>query len=142
MKISEIERKMQQGYFSEKLFIEFQNALKRVPKNNRCQHCYISAYNLKDSRPKDAIRLIQFGLDTYESTWIDKMRANQNLGMIYESCKNYESAKTAYENALNAIPDDKKDGYLPVLSMDILRTELHCSNFEYTYTFSFGLTHP
>ncbi len=132
MKIAEIEKKIEQGYFSELLFIEFQTALKRVPKKMRCQHCYTSAYYLKDKRPKDGIRLIQFGLDTFESDWVDKMRAYQNLGGIHKSCQDYEAAKSAYEKALAVIPDEQKDAYTPNLSMDILQAELHRANFEYT----------
>ncbi|MBE6932572.1 MAG: hypothetical protein E7464_04215 [Ruminococcaceae bacterium] len=132
MKITEIEKKIEQGYFSEPLFIEFQAALKRVPKRMRCQHCYTSAYYLKDKRPKDGIRLIQFGLETFESDWVDKMRAYQTLGRIYESCQDYEAAKPAYEKALAVIPDEQKDAYTPNLSMDILQAELHCANFKYT----------
>ena len=132
LKISEIESKMEQGYFSEQLFAEFQTALKRVPKKLRCQHCYTTAYYLKDKRPKDGIRLIQFGLENYESDWVDQMRAHQNLGGIYESCKDYPSAKSAYEQALATVPDDFKNDYLPDLSMDILRAELHCSGFAYS----------
>jgi tetratricopeptide (TPR) repeat protein len=131
LKISEIEKEIQQGYFSEELFVEFLNALKRVPANRRCQHCYTSAYHLKNKNPNGGIRLIKFGLDAFDSTWSDKMRAYQNLGGIYEACEDYESAKTAYESALNVIPDDKKEKYVPKLSMEILRAELHCSNFEY-----------
>lgn len=132
MKISEIEKRIQMGHFSEELFSEFQTALKRVPKNMRCQHCYTAAYYLKDKDPKNAIRMIQYGIDAFESDWIDKMRACQNLGGIYEANGQFTEAKAAYEAALAAIPEDKRDAYTPSLSMDILRAELHCTKFEYS----------
>lgn len=132
MKLSEIEKEIEQGRFSDELFCEFQAALKRIPKSMRCQHCYTSAYHLKDTRPYDGIRLIKFGLDNYDSDWVDKMRANLNLGGIYEAHADYTSAKDAYKNALIAVPEDKKNDYVSDLSMQILRTELHLNNFEYT----------
>ena len=132
VKISEIENIIEQGNFSEKIFADFQTALKRVPKKLRCQHCYTMAYHLKEKRPQDGVRLIQFGLANYESDWVDQMRAYQNLGGIYETCGDYPSAKTAYEQALAAVPDEQKEDYLPSLSMNALRAELHCSAFSYS----------
>ena len=132
MKISEIESKIRQGCFSEQIFADFQTALKRVPKKSRCQYCYTTALYLKDKRPKDGIRMIQFGLDTYESDWLDKMRAHLNLGGIYEACKDYKSAKVAYEKAVTAVPDEVKSDYQPSLSLNLLRVELHCNGFAYS----------
>lgn len=123
---------MLNGCFSEDLFLDFQTALKRVPKNMQCQHCYTTAYGFMDKDPQNAIRLIKYGIDTYDSDWIDQMRAYQNLGYIYEVCKQYEDAKGSFQSALFAVPELQRESYIPNISMDILRTELHCSNFEYT----------
>ena len=90
------------------------------------------AYHLKEKRPQDGVRLIQFGLANYESDWVDQMLAYQNLGGIYETCGDYPSAKTAYEQALAAVPDEQKEDYLPSLSMEILRVLVHCDRFVYS----------
>ena len=132
MKLSEIKKKIEQGHFSKTVFADFQTALGRVPKGLRCQHCYTSAMHLKEKHPQDAIMLIRYGLEQYETDWVDQMRAHQNLGAIYEATGDYVLAKTAYETAVHAIPDDRKGGYLPVLSLDILRAELHANGFSYT----------
>lgn len=132
MKLSEIKERIRQGEFSEELFAEFQTALKRVPEDLRCQHCYTTAYDLRNTDPQNAIRMIRYGLDSFACSWIDRMRANRNLGLIYEGCKDYTAAREAFEIALSSIPEEKQEFYRPTLSMDILRAQLHCSKFEFT----------
>ena len=132
MRISEIEKIMQQGHFSEELFAEFQTALKRVPKNLRCQHCAATARCLRYTDPENGIRLIRYGLEIPETRWVDRMVACGELGGIYEASSRYPEAKAAYESMLSAVPEDKRADYIPNLSMNILRAELHCSKFEYT----------
>lgn len=132
MKISEIEEKMEREGFSEQLFSEFQSALKRVPKYLRSQHCYTTAYGFMKKDSKNAIRLIHYGLEFCENTWIDQMRSYLNLGGIYEYCGDYENAGSSYEAALSSIPEEQKGSYVASLSMDILRAEMHANHFTCT----------
>lgn len=132
MKISEIEEQFCAGNFSEQLFSEFQIALKRVPKNLRSQHCYTTAYSMRETDAENAERLLLYGLEHCENDWVDLLCAYQNLGAVYECHQQYEKAKCAYQSALNSVPKDQKSNYAPSVSMHILRVALHCSHFTYT----------
>ncbi len=79
----------------------------------RSQHCYTTAYGFMHKYPKNVIRLIRYCINTFQNDLIAQMRAYQSLGAIYEHCKQY--TKESFESALSAIPDDKKDDYIPYL---------------------------
>ena len=132
MKIADVEEKLTKEGFSEELFLEFQSAIKRVPKASRSQHCYTLAYELSTHSLDGAIRLIEYGLNHCENTWQDQLRSYLNLGIIYENSFDYPNAKTAYQNALSAIPDTQQYNYVSYLSMNVLRTTLHINQFTYS----------
>ncbi len=130
MKISDVEENLKNNGFSENLFLEFQLALKRVPKELRCQHCYITAYELAEKDILGAIKLTEYGINNCDNSQLDLMRGYLNLGFIYEADKQFLEAKQGYEKALEVVKDI--EAYLSNISMRILRMELHINNFSYT----------
>lgn len=135
MKIADVEKKLIDEGFSDELFEEFKMSLRRVPKSNRSQHCYITAYSLyaKQKDTEGALKIIECGaLFLDDAHWIDSMRLHLNLGIIYLGAKQYQNAKEAFERAFEAVPEDKKASYEAHISLDILIAELHCANFQYT----------
>lgn len=132
MKLSEIEQILQQGNITEETISAFKGALKHAPKSSRCQHCYATAAAFPREKWKEAISLICYGLDACESSWVDQMRSYCNMATIYEAACDYPNALCAYQNALNAVKKENRRSYVPSLSADMLRAELHCSGFQYT----------
>ncbi|MBR3767764.1 MAG: hypothetical protein IKL10_05945 [Clostridia bacterium] len=132
MKISEIEEKMIDGEFSEEIFEQFVKALSRVPKTLRMQHCYTTAYSMREKDPENALRLINYALETFEGTALDIKRSLYNLGGIYEFTGDYKNANISYKKSLDAVPENTRESHTPSIAMDILRTELHCCNFCYS----------
>ena len=103
MKIAEIEEEIKKNGFSEELFSEFQLALKRVPKDLQCQHCYITAYEIAENDISGAIKLTKYGINNCDNSYLDLMRGYLNLGFIYETDKTYK--KHCYRS--NNIEPDK-----------------------------------
>lgn len=130
MKIAEIEDKFKKDGFSEDLFLEFQLALKRVPRASRCQHCYTTACELSNKDALGAIKMIEYGLNNCDTDSVDLMRSYLNLGIVYENNKQYLNAKQAYEKSLASVAS--KVDYASHISMNILRMELHLKKFTYT----------
>lgn len=132
MKLSEIEKSLQKGDITEETISEFKAALKRTSKSNRCQHCYTTAATFPKERWEDAISLIRYGLDVCESSWVDKMRSYCNMASIYERVSDYSSALGAYQDALAAVTEECRAPYTASISADMMRIELHRSDFVYT----------
>lgn len=131
MKISEIEEILINGEYPDSSIELFKTALKRVPAGNRCQHCYATAAAMKRSDYKDALFLIEYGLQFCESP-TDRMRAYHNAAMIYENIKNFENARNNYINAMNAICAGKESEYLYEYAIHLMRVEMHSSRFSFT----------
>ncbi len=132
MKIAEIEAKIAGGECSAEMLDLFKMALKRVPKSNRCQHCYTTAASMPSRYNKQAISLIKYGLTEHCDDWVDRMRSYHNLAIILENCEDYVGAKMAYRDALESIESEQRDNYNSEYAAHMMRTEMHISNFEYT----------
>ena len=147
LKIAEVENLIITEGFSEELFEEYKLSLKRVPKLMRCQHCYITAYELRISggdenqrrkKYEDALRLIQYGIDHHlENVNLEDHPAAkfylrmvyEHMGMAYGDHGEYEKAKFYLQKA--AVTDNSP-GMEPYFASLIIRMELHCSHFTYT----------
>lgn len=132
MKISEIEARLQCGECSEEMLELFKDALKRVPKAGRCQHCYTTAAEMPMRFSRQAIALIQYGLQEHCAGWVDRMRSFHNIAVILENQGDYSGAKQAYSDALSAVEADKHSVYASEYAAHLMRTEMHIHNFEYT----------
>lgn len=130
MRIAEIEKLLIAGDCSEELFEQYKVALKRVPKNLRCQHCRATAAAMPLHCSVFAIALISYGLEFCES-WVDNMCAYYHMAVIYERNKNFDRALVCYKNALDAVPDPK-EAYAFEYAAHMLRVEMHIHQFTYT----------
>lgn len=133
MKLAEVEEKMMAEGFSEELFLQFQEGLKRVRGNyNKCQHCYITAYGLKSKDFEAAIRMIRYGLDNFAEKWIDFHRSYENLARIYLRRDNYREARACYLAQLEKMLAFGEARYADVLAVNLIFAELHCEGFTCT----------
>lgn len=132
MRISEIEKRMEKGNFSDETLEQFKSALKRVPKANRCQHCYTTANTMPPRYYRQAIALIQYGLQEHCSSWSDCMRSHHNIAELLEAHGQYVDAKREYEAALSAVDPAVFSAYEMEYAAHLMRTELHISRFAYT----------
>ena len=137
MKIAEAEELIVSEGLSDELFAEFKQALKRVPKNQRCQHCYIVAYELRTKQTdkrrrrknfKDAVALIEYGIENHPERDTCLRMAYEHLGMAYGDAEEYESAKIHLQTARSIAGD----GYIPYFAYLIVRMELHAADFTCT----------
>lgn len=131
MKITEIEEILISGEYTAAEVELFKSALERVPAGNRCQHCYIVAAAMKRSNYKDALSLIEYGLQFCDSA-TDRMRAYHNTALISEDIKDFENARDNYIKAVNAICEGKDCAYLYEYAFHLMRVEMHISRFCYT----------
>ena len=133
MKLAEIEEKMKTEGFSEELYLQFQEGLKRVRGNyNKCQHCYITAYDLKGQDFEGAARMIRYGLDNFAEMWIDFYRSYENLAKIFLRRDKYQEARACYLAELEKMLELHEERYSDVLAVDLVFSELHCEGFACT----------
>ena len=132
MKIADIEAKIEQGDCSEGTIELFKAALKRVPKYNRCQHCYTTAAAIPPRFYKQAITMIQYGLDEHCNDWVDRMRSYHNMAIILEKSGDYIGALKSYKDALSSIAPDKQFSYSSEYAAHMMRAEMHITDFNYS----------
>ena len=96
------------------------------------QSCYTTAYKMRKESPEKAIEMIEKAIADCECSWLDLMRANLNLGLIYEEIKDYKNAEKSFIESLNSVPENMKNVYEGELSLNILRTYLHNTDFEFS----------
>ena len=133
MKLAEVEEKMKTEGFSEELFLQFQEGLKRVRGNyNKCQHCYLTAYGLKSKDYEAAIRMIRYGLDNFAEKWTDFCRSYENLARIYLRRENYREARDCYLVELGKMVEFGEERYADALAVNLVFSELHCEGFVCT----------
>lgn len=132
MKIADIETKIERGNCSEEAIELFKTALKRVPKVYRCQHCYTTAAAMPPRCYKQAIAMIQYGLDEHCGSWVDRMRSHHNMAIILESHGDYVGALKSYQDALSSIEPDKQCSYNPEYAAHMMRAEMHITDFKYS----------
>ena len=135
MKIADIEARIEQGDCSEETIELFKEALKRVPKFNRCQHCYITAVSMPSRFHKQAIEMIQYGLDEFSEfceTWIDRQRSYVNMAIILERIGDYGGALKSLKEALDSIDPQSRSSYEHEYAAHMMRLEMHINDFEYS----------
>lgn len=131
MKLSEIEEAITLGKCTPELLEQFKAALRRAPKNMRPQHCYTTAAAMPAWCFPMAVELLQYSL-TLEGTWLDRMRAHNNLADLHEKHADYEQAKAHYRLALDAVPPAQKPAYSPDAAARMLVCQLHLNRFAYS----------
>ncbi len=132
MKIAEIEEKLIESDCSEEMIELFKQALRHVPKASRCQHCYTTAVAMKPKFHKQAIALMEYGLEQYGDSWVDRMRSYHNIAIVFEQNGNYREALSSYRNALLSIDKNNRGSYEAEYASQMMRMEMHITDFEYT----------
>lgn len=132
MKIAEIEERIISGDCSQDTIELFKTALKRVPKSNRCQHCYTTAVSMKSRYYRQAVELIQYGLELDCTDCLDIMRSYHNMAVLHEQNCYYDRALDAYNQALFSADADQREHYEAEYYSHMMRMEMHISRFEYT----------
>lgn len=131
-KIEEFEKILIKHGLSEENLFEYEKLLKRVRGNFlRLQHCYTTAARFPFKRSKQAISLIEWGLEKYPSTWYPTYSAYFNIGCINEQCGKYKLAYEAYLKA-NAVLEESQASYRCTLSGNLFWMLLHIDNFNYS----------
>ena len=132
MKIADIEAQIERGDCSEEAIELFKTALKRVPKANRCQHCYTTAAAMPPHCYKQAISVIQYGLDEHCGSGVDRMRSHDNMAIILEDHGDYVGALKSYQDALASIEPDRQSSYNSEYAAHMMRAEMHITDFKYS----------
>lgn len=96
------------------------------------QTCYTTAYKMRKKSPEKAIKMIENAIADCECSWLDLMRANLNLGLIYEDIRDYMNAEKSFCEALDAVPENLKSNYEADISLNILRVYLHNIDFRFS----------
>lgn len=132
IKISELEAKIKGGDCSDETLELFKAALKRVPKSNRCQHCFTTAVEMPKRLYRQAIELIRYGLEQHCDSWVNRMRSFHNMATLLEANQDYVCALQAYRDALASVDPGRRTDYDPEYAAHMMRMELHISGFTYT----------
>ena len=131
-KIDELEQKIIANGMTDEDFAEYEKLLKRVRGNySKRQHCYTTAIQFSKEYTEQAIRLIQYGLDTFEDDWFSTYRSYLYMGHIYEGAGNYEKALESYLLAKDALGSDHTE-YAEELSKELFWMKLHVDSFGYS----------
>lgn len=96
------------------------------------QHCYSTALRFPPERAEQAVTLIRFGLQNFESSWFSVYTSYLSMGSIYEKAENYVKAYEAYLSANEALGGEHHAYYENVLSSLLLWARLHMDTFRYS----------
>ena len=131
-KIDEFERKIINQGMTDEDFFEYEKMLKRVRDNfSKRQHCYTTAIQLPEKDFKQAVKLIQYGLDNFEDGWFSTYTSYLYIGHIYERINKYQNAYESYLLAKEALGSDHPE-YVEELSKDLMWMKLHVDSFKYS----------
>ncbi|MBQ7981296.1 MAG: hypothetical protein IJ305_06800 [Oscillospiraceae bacterium] len=132
-KIDELKNKIIQNGMTNEDFEEFKLLLRRTHNDFlRNQHCYTTAVSLPKENSDQAIKLIQYGLETFVNDgWLGKYRAYSNLAEIYYKTEHYNEAYQALQKAIDFSNDSNED-YRIECAIDLLWMKIHIDNFEYS----------
>ncbi len=131
-KIHEFEQKIIKQGMTDEDFIEYEKLLKRVRGNfQKRQHCYTTAIQFPRQYAKQAVKLIQYGLENFEDGWFSTYTSYLYIGHIYEGISNYQKAFASYLLAKDALGSDHPE-YVEELSKDLMWMKLHVDSFQYS----------
>ena len=140
-KIDDFEQKLITHGITDEDFIEYENLLKRVRGNfAKRQHCYTTAIQFPRQYAEQAVKLIQYGLETFEDGWFTTYTSYLHIGHIYEGIGKYQKAFDAYLLAKGALGDDHPE-YMKELSKELMWMKLHVDSFQYSAELEAYLSH-
>ena len=103
---------------------KFHRALLRRPHSQRPQHCCTTG----TARPLGKVPLAK----VLEGSWLDRMRAHNNLADLYERQGDYAAALQSYRLALEAVPAEHRAKYTADTASRMLVCRLHVDDFAYS----------
>ena len=110
---------------------KFHRALLRLPQAQRPQYCYTTAAAMPLRKFPLAKELIEYSLEL-EGSWLDRMRAHDNLADLYERQGDYAAALQSYRLALEAVPAELQAKYTADTASRMLVCRLHVDDFAYS----------
>ena len=110
---------------------KFHCALARLPESERPQYCYTTAAAMPLRKFPLAKELIEYSLEL-EGSWLDRMRAHDNLADLYEHQGDYAAALQSYRLALEAVPAELQAKYTADTASRMLVCRLHVDDFTYS----------
>lgn len=131
-KIDELEKKMITQGMSDEDFAEYQKMLKRVRGNfSKRQHCYTTAIQFPPQYSDQAVKLIRYGLESFEDDWFSTYTSYLYVGKIHEKVSNYKDSFTSYQMAEKVLGTDHPE-YMKELSKELMWMKLHLDSFRYS----------
>lgn len=131
-KLDDFEKRMILQGMSDKDISEYDKLLKRVHSNFlKRQHCYTTAIQFPDKYSEQAVRLINYGLESFPDGWFSTYSSYLYIGQIYERTGEYGKAYEAFLLAKEALGEDK-NAYLQELSKELMWMKLHIDSFCYS----------
>jgi hypothetical protein len=64
---------------------------------------------MKPKFQKEAIALMEYGLEQDDDSWVDRMRSYHNIAIVFEQNSNYREVLSSYRNALFSIDKNNRD---------------------------------
>lgn len=110
---------------------KFHRALLRLPESERPQYCYTTAAAMPLRKFPLAKELIEYSLEL-EGSWLDRMRAHDNLADLYERQGDYTAALQSYRLALEAVPAELQEKYRADSASRMLVCRIHLDDFNHT----------
>lgn len=110
---------------------KFHRTLLRLPQAQRPQYCYTTAAAMPLRKFPLAKELIEYSLEL-EGSWLDRMRAHNNLADLYERQGDYAAALESYRLALEAVAPEHRAKYTADTASRMLVCRLHLDDFAYS----------
>lgn len=100
MKIDEVKAMIREHGLTDELMAEFLLSLRRVRGNwNKTQHCYLLAYEIRESDYTGAVRLIQYGFQNFAEDDTSRRFCYEHLGRAHQANGRTDLAKECYQAA-------------------------------------------
>ena len=134
-KIDELEKRIIKKGMTDEDFIEYTKMLKRVRGGFlKRQHCYTTAIKFPLKYADQAIKLIRYGLESFEDGWFSTYTSYLYIGHIYEKTSDFENAFASYQMAKESLGTEHPE-YVKELSKDLMWMKLHIDSFCYSQEF-------
>lgn len=129
-KIGDFEQRLISNGMTDRDLEEYAKLLVRV--RDKRQHCYTTAVKFPPERIEQAVKLIKFGLESFEGDgWYSNYASYRSMGQIYKQAGNYQKAYESYLSAMNTL-DETRGSYEIQLSGCLMWMKLHMDSFEYS----------
>ncbi len=132
MKLDEVKALIRAQGVTDELMAEFLKSLCRVADNwNKCQHCYLLAYELRESDYAGALRLIEYGREHFADCLTAERFCYEKLGYVHRANGALEEAERCFAIARELMAAET--GRRPdVGTFQVLETELERTGYTWS----------